>query len=252
MNTQINRFLKQLNPTTKLWCIFSLGCGCLLYPSPFLGYGLTCLLLLGAIGIGTGRAAVKLLLSFGIPVTAILVFIQGFFSPRNKTLLVDLGYAQLGLEGTLYALKISATLLVFLLAFYLYQRTTSNAETVTALTQAGINVKIGYLVLASLNVVPQMQHKLNVIREAQEARGVELNGHLFRRIKAFFPLIGPVVLTSLTDAQERGMTLETRGFNLKGVRPTSLIVVKKRRRDTALKTGAFLFVLLMLYGRLSS
>ena len=39
------------------------------------------------------------------------------------------------------------------------------------------------------------------------------------------PLLGPVVMSSLTDAQERGMTLETRGFGIKGVKLTTYVEV---------------------------
>lgn len=171
-----------------------------------------------------------------------LLFIQGLYSPKNSIIIADLGFAQVGLEGTLYALKISSTLLVFLCTFYIFMQTTKNSETVAALTQSGLNMKIGYLILASLNVVPQMQRKVKIIQEAQESRGVEVTGNFVQRAKAFFPLIGPVVLSSLTDAQERGMTLETRGFSINGVKPTSFIEIKHSNADPLLKifSGSFI------------
>lgn len=144
----------------------------------------------------------------------------------------------------MYALKISSTLLVFLTTFYLFLNTTKNSETVAALTQTGLNMKIGYLILASLNVVPQMQRKVKIIQEAQESRGVEVTGSFLQRAKAFLPLIGPVVLSSLTDAQERGMTLETRGFSIKGIKPTTLIEVKHKPSDTFLKGFSIFFLLI--------
>lgn len=164
-------------------------------------------------------------------------------------MIADLGFAQVGLEGTLYALKVSSTLLVFLTTFYLFMQTTKNSETVAALTQSGLNMKIGYLILASLNVVPQMQRKVKNIQEAQESRGVEVTGNFLQRTKAFLPLIGPVVLSSLTDAQERGMTLETRGFSIKGIKPTSFVEVNHRKIDTILKGLAGVFLLFTIFIR---
>lgn len=104
---------------------------------------------------------------FGIPVTVMLMFIQGLYSPKNRTALLDFGFAQLGLEGVLYAAKVVVSLLVFLGSFYIMNKTTYVGAMVSALTSVGLSAKVGYLVLASLNVVPQMQRRMAVIQEAQ-------------------------------------------------------------------------------------
>ncbi|WP_270326009.1 energy-coupling factor transporter transmembrane component T [Enterococcus malodoratus] len=243
MNNNLYRAVKEINPVTKLILVLSFGIGSMIYPSPGLAYCILMMSLTLAWFIGLGKKTSFLVLGFGVPVTLMLLFIQGLYSPKNVTVIADLGFAQVGLEGSLYALKISSTLLVFLATFYLFMQTTRNSETVAALTQSGLNMKIGYLVLASLNVVPQMQRKVKIIQEAQESRGVEVTGNFIQRAKAFLPLIGPVVLSSLTDAQERGMTLETRGFSIKGVKPISFVEVKKGKSDTVLKGFAVLFLL---------
>ena len=97
---------------------------------------------------------------FGIPVTVMLMFIQGLYSPKNRTALLDFGFAQLGLEGVLYAAKVVVSLLVFLGSFYIMNKTTYVGAMVSALTSVGLSAKVGYLVLASLNVVPQMQRRM--------------------------------------------------------------------------------------------
>ena len=98
--------------------------------------------------------------------------------------------------------------------------------------------------MASLNVVPQMQRRMAVIQEAQEARGVETGGTIFARVKAYIPLLGPVVMSSLTDAQERGMTLETRGFGMKGVKQTSYVEVRTTKRDKGVNIFLALFFII--------
>ena len=93
-----------------------------------------------------------------------------------------------------------------------------------------------------------MQRKLNVIQEAQNARGVEKEGSLWHRFKVFIPLLGPVVLSSLTDAQERGMTLETRGFGIKNVKATNYVEVSYTKTDRMLKyllIGFFVLVFII-------
>lgn len=108
------------------------------------------------------------------------------------------------------------TLPVFLGAFYLTNKTTHMGRLVAALTQIAVPSKIGYSILASLNVVPQIQRRIAVIEHSQHARGLETNGGLISRARIFLPLLGPVVLSFLTDSQERGMILETRGFGIRG------------------------------------
>lgn len=222
---KLSQVIWKLNPLTKLLAVFIFGIMTLIFPTPWLGFSLLFFLCILAIIIQLFPTFFKLIISFGIPLTLMLVFIQGFYSPKNKTILFDLGFAQLGTEGTVYALKLVSTVLVFMAAFFLMNETTPTSDLVAALVASGVNTKWGYLVLASLNVVPQMNRRMKIIKDAQESRGVDMSGSIIHRVKTILPLIGPVVLSSFTDAQERGMTLETRGFGLVGVKPTTLNAV---------------------------
>lgn len=248
MDSRVNKSISEdsciekLHPMTKIFAIFSLGIGSLIFPNPWLGFLVLIGLFFVAYKAKIFKEFSKIIFAFGIPITIMLIFIQGFYSPKNITVIADFGFAKLGLEGVLYALKIVSTLLVFLGAFYIMNKTTYVGKLVTALTECGLPPKIGYLILASLNVVPQMQRKLKIIQEAQNARGVEIDGSFISRIKAYIPLLGPVVMSSLTDAQERGMTLETRGFGIKGVKQTCYVQVKKSKQDYILRTLLSIFL----------
>ena len=50
-------------------------------------------------------------------------------------------------------------------------------------------------------------------------------------------------MSSLTDAQERGMTLETRGFGITGVKQTSYVEVSWNAADKVLN---WIFVLFLI------
>lgn len=236
-----NTFVENLNPMTKILAVFSLGLGTLIFPNSWLGLGVIVLLFFVAGSAKMLKEFAKIMFGFGIPITVMLMFIQGCYSPKNVTFIADLGFAKVGLEGVLYAAKIISTLLVFLGSFYIMNKTTYTGKLVAVLTATGLPPKAGYLVLASLNVVPQMQRRMSVIQEAQSARGVETGGGIIARVKAYIPLLGPVVMSSLTDAQERGMTLETRGFGITGVKQTSYVEVTKSTADKVLKFILILF-----------
>ena len=224
---------------TKILAIFSLGLGTLIFPNSWLGIVIIIGLFFVAAMAKMLVPFAKMIFGFGIPITVMLMFIQGCYSPKNETVIFDLGFAKFCEEGALYALKIITTLLVFLGTFYIMNKTTYTGKLVAALTASGLNPKAGYLVLASLNVVPQMQRRMSVIQ-------VETGGSLSGRIKAFIPLLGPVVMSSLTDAQERGMTLETRGFGIKNVKQTTYVEVTKSQADKILKVLLITFFVVVL------
>lgn len=241
-----NTPIERINPLVKLYAVLCLGISAIIFPSCLMGWIMVCLLYFVAVIAKWGKQYLKIVLGFGIPMTIMLLFIQGLYSPKNKTFILDLHFAQLGLEGTLYALHIVGCVLVFLGAFIIMNKTTYTGKLVAALTGSGMNPKAGYLILSSLNVVPQMQRRMGVIQEAQEARGVEIGGSFGARIKAYVPLLGPVVLSSLTDAQERGMTLETRGFGIKDVKQTSYVEIPKSPLDPVLKVMCTLLLIITI------
>lgn len=234
-----------LNPIVKLSAVVVFGLSALIWPNPFLGVILILVLALVAASARMGVRFWKLMLGFGVPAAAMLLLIQGMYSPDNRTFIIDLGFARLGLEGTVKALNIVVVLLVFLGSFTIVNQTTSPGKLIAALTARGFSAKIGYLVLASLNVIPQMQRRLHTIRAAQEARGLETDGSIICRMRATIPLLGPVVMSSLTDAQERGMTLETRGFSIGG-KQTSFIKDEWHTVDRILLIGLGVYLVFVV------
>ena len=57
-----------------------------------------------------------------------------------------------------------------------------------------------------------MTGTMNTITDAQRSRGLETEGSLLTRAKAFLPLISPVVMSSLINTRERAVALEVRGL----------------------------------------
>lgn len=238
------RWMRGLNPGAKLLTAVLLGLAALVFPGPALSGALVIGLFAIAAGAGLLRGFAKVMCGFGIPACIILVFIQGFYGTGNVTIVADFGFARLGAEGVLAALKTVGTVLVFLGGFYLMNQTATPSELVSDLTERGLSPEAGYLVLASLNVVPQMRRRMDAIREAQSARGLELGGGMLSRLRATLPLLGPVVMSSLTDAQERSMTLETHGLHLNEARHTSYYPVRHSRSDTPLVVSSVVLVAL--------
>ena len=95
-----------------------------------------------------------------------------------------------------------------LLAFAMFVLTTKPAALVEDLEQAGFSPRFGYMISSVFQIIPQMMGTMNTIMDAQRSRGMETEGSLFVRAKAFIPLISPVVSSSLINTRERAIALE--------------------------------------------
>ena len=89
----------------------------------------------------------------------------------------------------------------------------------------------------------------DVIADAQRSRGMETEGNLLVRIKAFLPLISPVVMSALTATRERAIALEVRGFGAKGLK-TWMHPHQKTKADRIFSWLCIAGLILALAGRI--
>ena len=141
------------------------------------------------------------------------MLIQGFFTP-GPTVLFRLGPFDYTLgRGSLVALLFSARLLVGLGAATLLMMITRPDALMRALVERGLPNQIAYIVVTALQIVPTFQARAHAILDAQRSRGLETEGPLTVRLRAFAPLVGPLILSSLMEIEERAIALEARAFN---------------------------------------
>lgn len=153
------------------------------------------------------------ILALSILLIISIIIVQGFFHPENQTELFSLGFLTFYKEGLSYAFLLTLRVMNMVMSFGILILTTKHDEFVEALIKRGLSPKIGYVLLSVLQLIPQMRATMGKITDAQRSRGMETEGSLLVRMKAFFPLIGPVVLNSLNNTRERAIALEVRGFN---------------------------------------
>ncbi len=146
----------------------------------------------------------------------ILFVIQGLFYPFRETVLIQLPYGfAIWTEGLIYASMISSRLLVMLVYGYLFVLTTHPGDLVSALRKLRLPYIFGYIVLATLQIIPRVQSQMATIIEAQKSRGLETKGSIVKRLRAYTPLLGPLFMGSVQNAIERATALEARAFSAK-------------------------------------
>jgi energy-coupling factor transport system permease protein len=230
--------LHALHPLTKLagaglllvaiytlpWVLASLAiCGFILVLS-----------LAGGVTVPLFRAALFILL----PIAGSLLLIQGILFPPTKTLPMPIGPITIWLDGLIFTFRISTRLLALATTVLLVILTTHPADLVYALTERGVPSGVGYILLVSLQLVPDMSARATAIQEAQRSRGLETKG-LLRRLRALPSLVGPLIVGALVDVEERAMALESRAYTAPGPK-TSL----RQLVDTPLQRVVRLLLLL--------
>lgn len=206
-------FFHQLNPLTKLTLIFGLILPAFLVPYYWTPHLLLLLIVfplafLGKVQREYFTAAARLIL----PAAGFLFIMQALFIPGGETVLAKVWFLTLTQESLSYAFANAVRIFVMVSSFTLFMLTTHPSELMSDLTQRGLPGQFAYVIIATLQIIPQMQAKANTIIAAQRSRGLDTESSFMRRIRALVPLVGPLVFGSLVEVEERAIAIEARGF----------------------------------------
>ena len=243
-------FLHQLNPLTKLTLVFGLILPAFLIPFYWAPHLLLVLVVfplafLGKVQREYFTAAARLIL----PVAGFLFVMQALFVPGGKTILAKVWFLTLTQESLMFAFANAIRIMVMVSSFTLFMLSTHPSELMSDLTQRGLPGQFAYVIIATLQIIPQMQAKANTIIAAQRSRGLDIESSFIGRIRALVPLVGPLVFGSLVEVEERAIAIEARGFTSR--RPkTSLHEINDRPLDKGIRWFLLIVMLSSLLSRI--
>jgi energy-coupling factor transport system permease protein len=159
------------------------------------------------------RASV--LLSLPIAVSLILVSV---FTRQGETVLFTIGPFDATLEGVEFAAQTLVRLFAISTSIGLFVLTTDPRAFVLDLERRGVSPRFAFVAVATIEAVPTLVERAATISESQRARGLDTEGGVRARLRGLLPIVGPVILTSLTDVEERSLALESRAFSRPGRR----------------------------------
>ncbi len=228
--------LHRLHPLTKLAVTgFCLAAG--LAASTVLGTFVVFLLILVPLALW-GKLLPQLVrraVSVALPFAISVFLIQGLFWQGGEPVL-QLGPLSFKREGILFAAVSTGRILDVVGSFLLLSLSTRPDELMIALSQRGLPGSLTYIMLSTIQIVPRFQARAQTILDAQRSRGLETEGSLLQRSRTLLPLIGPLILGSFIDIEERAIALEARAFSRPGVK-TSLLVLADSRPQAVLRLG---------------
>ena len=182
---------------------------------------------------GKSLKRARALIIFSFTIIATIFLIKGLFDGDNITPLFSLGSIVFYKEGLLKALRTGCVIINMLLSFSILVLTTKPEDIADEMERHGFSPRLSYVISSVFSIIPQMMGTMDTITDAQRSRGMETEGKLRVRMKAFIPLITPVVTSSLINTRERAIALEVRGFGAKGKR-SYLRTWKKHKGDKAI------------------
>ena len=240
-------FFKKLYPLTKLYLALALIISAFIIPSHIYDYSM--IIICGIIVSFENKLKVyskRIFLSLFWLFTAIFI-IQSLFIPAGEVWL-KFGFISVYKEGVMKAIGLTSKLTAIVSALTMLTLITPVKDFTLALEKKGLNPKAAFILMLTLQTIPEMKKQADVIMDSQKARGIETEGNVFVRAKALIPIFIPLVLSSIANTEERAITLEARGFSV-GEKRTILYDIKETKNDKIMKIILTIFIVLNIVWR---
>ena len=233
--------LHKLHPLTKALLTLLLLVAGLTLPGNWTGYLLVLFIILplalwGKIFPEFSRAVGI----FSLPFIISVVLIQSLFWGKG-TPIFEFWILSPKWEGAMFALMSVGRIILVMAGFVLFAMSTRPDMLMISLKQVGAPSSLAYIIVTTLQIIPSFQRRASTILDAQRSRGLETEGNLFVRSRAFVPIVLPLVLGSLVEVEERAIAIEARGFN-SSKEETSVIEISDTKAQIVLRR---LFIILM-------
>ena len=240
-------FFKKLYPLTKLYLVLALIISAFIIPNHIYDYSM--IIICGIIVSFENKLKIyskRIFLSLFWLFTAIFI-IQSLFIPAGEVWL-KFGFISVYKEGVMKAIGLTSKLTAIVSALTMLTLITPVKDFTLALEKKGLNPKAAFILMLTLQTIPEMKKQADVIMDSQKARGIETEGNVFVRAKALIPIFIPLVLSSIANTEERAITLEARGFSV-GEKRTILYDIEETKNDKVMKIILAIFIVLNIVWR---
>ena len=239
-------FLHNLNPLTKIVLALSIILISIFSPWYWISHVLLLLVIVplgfaGKVAKEYFTSAIRLI----IPAAGFIFLMQAFFQPIGDTIIFQFWFLDITQESLSFAFRIATRITVMISAFTLFLLTTHPSELMSDLTRRGLPPQFAYVIISTLQILPQMQAKAQTIIAAQQSRGLDTESTFIKRAGSVVPLVSPLVFGSLVEVEERAIAIEARGFTSKKAK-TSLHEIPDSRLDQVIRWGLVILVVISI------
>lgn len=221
-------FIHRLSGSTKLIAFILLSLIVMLsYDTRFL-LGMTLLSLMMFYSAKIPWRNIKILIYFVLVYSILNLIAIYIFEPEygvelynSRTVLFEgIGRYTITAEQLFYELNVAIKYFSTIPLALIFVFTTNPSEFASSLNRIGISYRISYAVSLALRYIPDVQDNFFEIRQAQQARGLEMSDKtsFINRIKRSGQIIMPLIFNSLDQIDTVSQAMELRRFGQKDKR----------------------------------
>jgi energy-coupling factor transporter transmembrane protein EcfT len=165
---------------------------------------------------------------------------------NGNSMMWALGPLRFTREGAAYGALVALRLAAMLIAGIAFLTTTSVETFAYGLRQLRVPYRPAFALATAFHLVPLLLEAARTTTLAQRSRGLDLESlPPWQRVRAYVPLLVPVILSAVRGVNHLSIALEARGFGASSAR-TSYIEASVKARDawvlavlTGLVSGTF-------------
>ena len=174
--------------------------------------------------IKASKVPLKFMLK-GLKSIVIIILFTAFinlFMTRGETVLLQMGFLTLTLEGVFLAAKMCVRLVLLIIGSSLLTLTTTPIQLTDAIEyilkpfkKIGVPAhEIAMMMTIALRFIPTLLDETDKIMKAQQARGADFDtGNLVQKAKALIPILVPLFISAFRRAEELAMAMEARCYH---------------------------------------
>lgn len=219
--------IRNLDPIVVLVVLAAIAVLPIAFPG-FVAAAVVCLILpLIAMLAGVARDFIPTYLKLFLAVGLVLFVLRAAFI-HGKDPLFRLGNIAPSWEGIAEGARFSLLVMAISGAVTLFFAVITVRYLMLALELRGLTPRATYVILASFQSITDLGRNARTVLEAQQSRGIETQGNIVVRARAFFPILAPVFLAALNQTEERAIALDARAFNAR-TNHTHLVTLRRTR-----------------------
>jgi energy-coupling factor transport system permease protein len=208
-----NTWLYCLDPRVKLAFVLAVVLLTFLWPSVVMALGVSVATLSLLFVAEVPRVRIVRFLRGILMLVALVFVLTTLFAGGAGAPWVVWGPLRITSQGLYQGALLACRLLALSLAFFFWLSTTDQGEMVRGFIALGLPYEWGLTAALALRYLPILAGLFEQVREAQEARGLDLDLRGFvARLQAYRPILIAVVIGALRHSERLGWALEARAL----------------------------------------
>jgi energy-coupling factor transport system permease protein len=229
-DTAIHRF----DPRVKLAFVVSATLLTFLWPSIGMALAMVGVCVIGFWRARIPAAHVTRIFRLVAPLMVMVFALTAVFGAGTGTPLFTAGPLTITANSVARGALLALRLLALATIVFLWLFTTDQAAMVRGFVALGVPYTWGLTLALALRYLPLFAALFEQVRDAQQARGLDLEQQSFRgRLQAYRPVLIAMMISALRNSEHLGWALEARALGAPGVRRSTFRPLRLRATDVA-------------------